>query len=69
MQESVGMITAMNEITQDASKTGNALKTISANMAGVSVSAKDGTIHTNKTSKALKEIAGTDVWNNQPGAI
>lgn len=33
MEESVGMITAMNEITQDSRKTGTALKTISANMA------------------------------------
>lgn len=69
MQESIGMITAMNEVTQNASKTGNALKTISSNMAGVSVSAKDGTIQTNKTAKALKEIAGIDVWNKQTGEI
>lgn len=69
MQESIGMITAMNEVTQNASKTGNALKTISSNMAGVSTSAKDGTIHTNKAAKALKEIAGIDVWNKQTGEI
>lgn len=69
MEESVGMITAMNEVTQNASKTGNALKAISSNMAGVSTSAKDGTIQTNKTAKALKEIAGIDVWNKQTGEI
>lgn len=69
MEESVGMITAMNEITQDSRKTGTALKTISANMAGVTTSAKDGTIHTNKAAKALKEIAGIDVWNKQTGEI
>lgn len=69
MEESVGMITAMNEITQDSRKTGTALKTISANMAGVTTSAKDGTIQTNKAAKALKEIAGIDVWNKQTGEI
>ena len=69
MEESVGMITAMNEITQNAGKTGNALKTISANMAGVTTSAKDGTLQTNKAAKALKEIAGVDVWNKQTGEI
>ena len=69
MEKSVGMIVAMNEVTQNASKTGNALKTISSNMAGVSVSAKDGTLQTNKTAKALKEIAGIDVWNKQTGEI
>lgn len=69
MEESVGMITAMNEITQDSRRTGTALKTISANMAGVSTSAKDGTLQTNKAAKALKEIAGIDVWNKQTGEI
>ena len=69
MEESVGMITAMNEITQDSRRTGTALKTISANMAGVTTSAKDGTIQTNKAAKALKEIAGIDVWNKQTGEI
>ena len=69
MEESVGMIVAMNEITQNAGKTGNALKTISANMAGVTISAKDGTIQSNKVAKALKEIAGIDVWNKQTGEV
>ena len=69
MEESVGMITAMNEITQNAGKTGNALKTFSANMAGVTISAKDGTIQSNKVAKALKEIAGIDVWNKQTGEV
>ena len=69
MEESVGMVIGMNEIVQDSGKTGNALKTISANLAGVSASAKDGTIQTNKTAKALKEIAGIEVWNKQTGEI
>ena len=69
MEQSVGMITAMNEITQNAGKTGNALKTISSNMAGVTTSAKDGTLQTNKAAKSLKEIAGIDVWNKQTGEI
>ena len=69
MEESVGMIVAMNEITQDASKTGNALKSISSNMAGVNASAKDGTIQANKTAKALKEIAGIEVWDKKTGEV
>ena len=59
----------MNEVLQDSSKSGNALKSISANMAGVTVSAKDGTIQMNKSAKALKEIAGIEVWNKQTGEI
>ena len=69
MEESVGMIVAMNEITHNAGKTGNALKTISANMAGVTISAKDGTIQSNKVAKALKEIAGIDVWDKKTGEV
>lgn len=69
MEESIGMITAMNEITQNAGKTGNALKTISSNMAGVSTSAKDGTLQSNKAAKALKEIAGIDVWDKKTGEV
>lgn len=69
MEESVAMAAAMNEVLQDSSKTGNALKSISANMAGVTVSAKDGTIQMNKSAKALKEIAGIEVWNKQTGQV
>ncbi len=69
MEESVAMAVAMNEVLQDSSKSGNALKSISANMAGVTVSAKDGTIQMNKSAKALKEIAGIEVWNKQTGQI
>ena len=69
MEESVGMVVAMNEVLQDSSKAGNALKSISSNLAGVGVSAKDGTLQTNKTAKALKEIANIDVWDKQTGQI
>ena len=69
MEESVGMVVAMNEVLQDSSKAGNALKSISSSLAGVGVSAKDGTLQTNKTAKALKEIANIDVWDKQTGQI
>ena len=32
------------------------------NLAGLTTSAKDGTIETNKTAKSLKEIAGIDIY-------
>ena len=69
MDENIGMIIAMNEVLQDSSKTGNALKSISSNMAGVKTSLKDGTIQSNKTAKALQEIAGIKVWDEQTGEV
>lgn len=69
MDENIGMIIAMNEVLQDSSKTGNALKSISSNMSGVNTSLKDGTIQSNKTAKALQEIAGIKVWNEQTGEV
>ena len=69
MEESVGMVVAMNEVLQDSSKSGNALKSISAGLAGVGVSAKDGTVQLTKSGMALKEIAGIDVWNKKTGEI
>ena len=69
MEESVGMIVAMQESLQDSSKVGNALKTISANMSGVVASAKTGEVQANKTAKVLKEMAGIDVWNKQTGEV
>ena len=67
MEESVGMVTAMNEVLQDASRTGNALKSISAGVSGLTVSAKDGTLKLTKAGKALEEIAGIEVWDKQTG--
>lgn len=69
MEESVAMVVGMNEVLQDAGKTGNALKSISVSMAGITTSAKDGTLQSNKAAKALKELAGIDVWNKQTGEI
>ena len=69
MEESIGMIVAMQESLQDSSKVGNALKTISANMSGVVASAKTGEVQANKTAKVLKEMAGIDVWNKQTGEV
>lgn len=58
-----------NESIQNAEKTGNSLKTIITNLNGLRTSAKDGTIQTNKTAKALKEIAGVDVFDKQTGQV
>lgn len=40
----------------------NGLKTIAVNLAGISASAKDGSLQTNKTAKALQTIGGIDVF-------
>ena len=58
-----------NESIQNAEKTGNSLKTIITNLNGLRTSAKDGSIQTNKTAKALKEIAGVDVFDKQTGQV
>ena len=69
MEQSVGMVVAMNEVLQDADKSGNALKSISAGMTGLTASAKDGSIQLTKSGKALKEIAGIDVWDEKTGQV
>ena len=69
MEESVGMAVAMNEVLQDAGRSGNALKSISAGMAGLTVSAKDGTLQLTKAGMAMKEVAGIEVWNQKTGEI
>lgn len=69
MQESVGMIVAMNEVLQDASRSGNALKSIGVNLSGIKTSAKDGTLSLNKTAMALKEIADIEVWDQQTNEV
>ena len=69
MEETVGMTVAMNEILKDASRSGNALKSISVNLAGMKASAKDGTLSLNKTAMTLKEIAGIEVLDKQTGEI
>lgn len=69
MEKSVAMVVAMNEVLQNAGKSGNALKSISAGLLGLTVSAKDGSIQLTKSGKALKEIAKIDVWNKKTGEI
>ena len=69
MEKSVAMTVAMNEVLQNAGKSGNALKSISAGLSGLTVSAKDGTLQLTKSGKALKEIAKIDVWNQKTGEI
>ena len=65
LEDSIGLITAANEAIQDPAKVGNALKTVSINMAGVKTNASKGTLELNKTAKALKEIAGIDVYSDK----
>ena len=65
LEESTALITAANEAIQNPAKVGNGLKSITNNLAGLTTSAKDGTIATNKTAKALKEIAGIDIFTDE----
>lgn len=69
MEKSVAMVVAINEVLQNAGKSGNALKSISAGLSGLTVSAKDGSIQLTKSGKALKEIAKIDVWNQKTGEM
>ncbi|MGL5191672.1 MAG: phage tail tape measure protein [Cetobacterium sp.] len=69
MEDSVGMIVAANEAVQDSAKVGTGIKSIATNLGAVKASAKDGTIEMNRTAKALKEIAGIEVWNKQTGEV
>ena len=57
------------ESVQNSEKVGNGLKTIITNLNGLRTSAKDGSIQTNKTAKALKEIANIDVFDKQTGQV
>ena len=65
MQDAVGLITAANESIQDPAKVGNAMKAMAVNMASVKANASKGTMELNKTAKALKEIAGIDVYSDK----
>ena len=65
LADSIGLITAANEPLQDPKKVGNGLKSIAINFAGLSASAKDGSLGLNKTAKALKGIAGIDVYKDK----
>lgn len=63
--DTVAMITATNESIQDPEQVGSGLKTIQIRLAGLKTSLKDGQISTNKTAKALKEIAGIDIFEDK----
>ena len=65
ISDSVAMITAANEAIQDPARIGTGLKTLSINMAGVKAAAKDGSLELNKTAKALKTIAGIDIYSDK----
>lgn len=65
LSDSVAMITAANEPLQDPEKVGNGLRTIAMRLAGVSVKAKDGSVELNNTGKALRDIAGIDVYEDK----
>ena len=62
LEETVALITSANNSIQDPTRVGNGLKSIAMNFAGLTTSAKDGSIQTNKTAKSLKEIAGIDIY-------
>lgn len=69
MEEQIAMATAMNEVLQDSSKTGNALKSISANMSGVIFGLKEGDVQANKTAKALESLTGIKLFDEQTGEV
>ena len=68
LSESIGMIIGANEIVQDSSKVGNALKTIAVNLNGITYSAKEEEIMLNKTAKALKDV-GINAVDMQEGTV
>ena len=69
MEEQIAMAVAMNEVLQDSSKTGNALKSISANMSGVIFGLKEGDVQANKTAKALESLTGIKLFDEQTGEV
>ena len=63
------MIIGANETVQDASKVGNALKSMATSLNGVTYSAKTGRVTLNKTAKTLRDMAGINVVDMQKGTI
>lgn len=63
--DSMALVAGAQESIQDASKVGNALKSLSINLGGLKTSAKTGNIELNKTALALKKYANIDV--TKPG--
>ena len=62
LEETTALITSANNSIQDPTRVGNGLKSIAINLAGITTSAKDGSVQTNKTAKSLQEIAGIDIY-------
>ena len=58
------MISSANESMQDPSRIGNGLRSLAVNFAGIKTNAKEGTVEMNKSAKALKEIAGIDIFTD-----
>ena len=65
LSDSIAMITAANESMQDPSRIGNGLRSLAINFAGIKTNAKEGTLEMNKSAKALKEIAGIDIFTDK----
>jgi len=62
LKDSAALMTAANEAIQNPEQVGNGMKAIAINFAGMTASAKDGSIKLNKTATALKGIAGIDIY-------
>ena len=63
--ESIALITAANHSIQDGSKIATSFKTLSTNLQGVNFDAKKGVTGLNKYGKALKQLAGIDVFTDK----
>lgn len=63
--DSVALISSANESIQDPQRVGNGLKTIALNLSGMKTNARTGAMELNKTAKALKDIAGIDVFTDK----
>ena len=61
----IAMISSANESLQDPSRIGNGLRSLAVNFAGIKANAKEGTLEMNKSAKALKEIAGIDIFTDK----
>ena len=57
----------INESVQDASKVGNGLKTIITRLNGVTYSLKTGNVEANRTAKAIKDVGGINMFDEQTG--
>ena len=64
LSDSIAMISSANESLQDPSRIGNGLRSLAVNFAGIKTNAKEGTVEMNKSAKALKEIAGIDIFTD-----